>query len=156
MRCKPLIRQTLCALFLALAWIGSAHAKTCGVSGAWVNFGIYYPGASGQLTTTGSVIVECNGEIHAQLSLSVGNGAGASYSGGRKMTRPNGGGTLLYNLYADSSRNLVLGDGTGGSVKLDIRGHKRLDQPIWARVPALQRTAQAGDYTDVVMVTISY
>jgi spore coat protein U-like protein len=158
MRRPPLIRSVLAALVLALACVGSAQAKTCNVSAAWTSFGAYDPVSAVEVLTIGSVTVHCDENCNAVLSLSVGNGAGAKYSTGRKMTRTRGGGTLTYNLYADSSRNLVFGDGSGGSVTHDISGKKNRDvtQDVWARIPAGQRSVLAGDYIDIVMVTISY
>jgi spore coat protein U-like protein len=157
MRCQSLIRRSLWALFLALAWITSAQAdnKTCSITGAALDFGTYDPAATGADNNTGFVSVYCNGSINAQLSLSVGNGVGASYSGGRKMTRA-GGATLLYNLYVDLARSQVFGDGSRNSVKLDIHGNNNLNQPVYGRIPALQTAVPPGNYADIVLVTISY
>jgi spore coat protein U-like protein len=157
MRCQSLIRRSLWALILALACITSAQAdnKTCSITGAALDFGTYDPFASGADNNTGFVSVQCNGSINAKLSLSVGNGAGASYSAGRKMTRA-GGATLLYNLYANSARTQVFGDGSRNSVTVDIHGYNNLDQPIYGRIPALQTSVAPGNYVDIVLVTISY
>jgi spore coat protein U-like protein len=155
MRAKPLNRLGFYAL-LAIAWIGSAQAKTCNITGGGVAFGAYDPTSSASLDTTGSVALDCEGSFEVVLSLSVGNGAGASYSGGRKMTRGRGSGTLTYNLYANAARTHVLGDGTGGSVTLHINGHRTYIQAIWARIPRGQHTVLAGSYADIVVATISY
>ncbi len=130
-------------------------AKTCTISGGAVAFGVYDPTSAADLNTTGSVTVECNGSIDAELRISVGNGAGASFSQGRQMTRARGG-TLNYNLYANASRTRVLGDGTGGSRIIKITGQKSKDQAIWARIPARQANVLAGSYVDTLVATISY
>lgn len=156
MRTKPLNRWALYPL-LAIACIGIAQADNkCSLTGGGVAFGAYNPTSSASLDTAGSLTLDCKGHFHAELSLSDGNGAGASYSGGRKMTRAGGQGTLTYNLYANAARTNVLGDGTGGSVKLRISGNKTYNQTIWARIPGNQRTALAGSYTDTVVATVSY
>lgn len=154
MRAEPMIRQALFALLLALTCIGAAGAKTCAVTGAWVAFGVYDRTAAS--LTTGSVVVHCDERFQAVIRLSVGNGAGASYSSGRKMTRSAGGGTLTYNLYADAALSQVFGDGTGGSVAKDIEATSDFTQPIWARIPGNQLTVLPGSYVDIVVVTISY
>lgn len=152
-----LIRNIINMLCMVLAcmWSGNLLAKTCTVSSSGIAFGVYDPTAAANLNTIGSLTVDCNGSIYVELSLGVGNGAGATFTLGRKMTRI-GGGTLYYNLYANAARTQVLGDGTGGSVTLHINDHKTHSQPIWARIPARQVNALGGTYSDIVVATISY
>jgi spore coat protein U-like protein len=156
MRTSALSRVALGAL-LAVLCVGNVQAKTCTVSGGSVAFGLFDPTSAANLDTTGNLTVDCNEKINVVLSLNVGGGAGAGYSQGRKMTR-NGGGTLTYNLYANASRTLVLGDGTGGSRTLNIRnsGGNSYTQAIWARIPKGQGTVLGGTYSDIVVATISY
>lgn len=152
---KSLKRLVFYAL-LAMMWIGSAQAKTCSITGGGVAFGAFDPTSSSSLDTMGSLTLHCNGRFQAVLSLSVGNGAGASYSSGRKMTRAGGPGTLTYNLYANATRTKVLGNGTGGSVTLQINGQNTYSQTIWGRIPGGQNMVSVGSYTDIVMATVSY
>jgi spore coat protein U-like protein len=154
MRRQPLISLALAGL-LGIAPIFSARADWCDVTGGGVAFGAYDPRPSASLDTTGSLDIQCSNNFHATVSVSLGNGAGASYSGGRRMTRA-GGGTLAYNLYANSARTQVLGDGTGASVTLPVSGNKHYTQAIWARILKNQPNAKSGSYTDTVVVTISY
>lgn len=151
---KCLIRFAISALF-ATVWASNALAKTCTVTSAGVAFGTYYPMANTNLDSIGAITLDCDGSFRATLSLDTGSGAGASFTSGRRMTTV-GGETLLYNLYANASRTQVLGDGTGGSVNLQIRGKKIWTQAIWARIPGNQRLAFAGNYVDTIVVTISY
>ena len=135
---------------------GNAHAKlTCNLSGGAAAFGAYDPVTAAEVLTTGSIKVTCNGPFNAVLSLGVGNGAGASYSGGRRMTG-SAGGTLIYNLYADAALSRVLGNGTGGSVTLNVSGPNSRTQAIWGRIPGGQNSVRAGSYGDTVVATISY
>ena len=155
MRDNPI--SALVALSLAaILCTNTAQAKTCGVTGAGVAFGAFDTTTSANLDTIGYVGVECNGSIDVELSLSVGNGAGANYAAGRKMTHGAGRGTLRYQLYANAGRTRVLGDGTGGSVTLRIRNVHNVSQAIWARVPGGQRSVVPGNYSDTVMATIRY
>ena len=155
MRGKPLIRQALQALLLAMVCTGGAQAVWCNVNGGAVAFGLYDPTSAANLDTTGSLALQCNSKFSVVLSLSVGNGAGASYSSGRKMTRA-GGGTLRYNLYANAARTQVLGDGTNTSVTLAINDRNSFTQAIWGRIPGNQNTVRAGSYNDTIIATISY
>jgi spore coat protein U-like protein len=154
MRLSPLSRLAWVGL-LAITPIGSARADWCNVTGGEVAFGAYDPRPSLSHDATGSLDIQCSSSFHATLSASHGSGSRASYSGGRRMTRA-GGGTLAYNLYADSARTQVLGDGTGGSVTLSISGRNSSTQPIWARILKNQPDALSGSYTDTVVVTVSY
>ena len=145
-----------CLLVLALAWSSTALAKlSCTLSSATVAFGLYDPTAAVGDAATGTINVNCNGSFNAVLSLSIGNGAGASYSGGRLMTRT-GGQTLLYNLYTTNLLTQVFGDGTGGSFKVNVSGNPRASQPIWGFMPAQQSGVPAGSYLDTIVATISY
>jgi spore coat protein U-like protein len=150
-------RLSVLLAFTLLAAISTpqAQAKTCAVSGAGVSFGPFDPTSPANLDTIGYVTVDCNGSIDAKLSLTVGNGVGASYSAGRKMTQ-GAGGTLFYQLYANAARTLVLGDGTGGSVTLEISEVHSASQAIWARIPVGQGKVAPGNYSDTVIATIRY
>jgi len=150
------IRRLVAALVLAVAQIGIAEALQCNVSSAATAFGVYDPNAASSLLTTGSVTIQCDKKFSVVLRAGIGNGAGASYASGRKMTRIGGGATLLYNLYANAARTQVLGDGTAGSVTLVVTGDKHATQSVWGRMPANQTGALAGAYADTVVVTINW
>jgi spore coat protein U-like protein len=152
---KPLI---LLAVFLLLAIVpgGRARATTCSVGGGGLNFGAYDRNAASGVTATGTVYLQCSSSFLAVLSLNVGNGKGATFSGGRRMTVVGGAGTMIYNLYADSGYNRVFGDGTGGSVTVQISGAKRYTQSVWGVIPAGQSALAPGNYADDIYLTVSY
>ena len=150
------MKKTVLIALTVIALMQSAHAKTCNVSSNGLAFGIYNPASSGNRDATGSVLITCNGNIRAELSLSVGNGAGASYSGGRKMTLSGGTGTLTYNLYTNLPYTQVLGDGTDTSVTQKINGNKSISLTVYGRIPGAQRRTLSGSYTDAVILTIEY
>lgn len=135
---------------------GCAHAKTCDVSSNGLAFGVYSPTSTANRDAIGSILINCNGSIRAELRLSVGNGAAASYAGGRKMTRSGGTGTLNYNLYANAHRTQVFGDGTDTSVTRQIESNKSFSQPVFGRIPGAQRATLSGSYFDTVIITIQY
>ncbi|MDD5480931.1 spore coat U domain-containing protein [Rhodoferax sp.] len=148
--------MTLCVLMGLINGV-PAMAESCHVSTAALAFGAYNTASPAPLDVMGSLDLHCSNKVHAELSLSVGNGTGASYSGGRKMTRAGGSNTLTYNLYADAARTRVLGDGTHGSVTLKINSNKNnYSQTIWGRLPGGQTSALPGNYQDMVVATVSY
>ena len=156
-----MIRAALAAL-LAVLYAGSVVAQgkggtRCTVGGGGVAFGLFDPTSAANLDTTGTVTVDCDTSITVTLSLDLGNGAGAAYGTGRKMTT-SGGGTLTYNLYANSTRTQVFGNGTGGNYThdLSVRKNQTFSQPIWARIPKGQSGVLGGSYSDTVVATITY
>jgi spore coat protein U-like protein len=152
----------LLAALLTVLYAGSAVAQarpgsSCTFGGGGVAFGLFDPTSAANLDTTGSLTVDCNANITVTVSLGRGYGTGAAYGTGRKMTR-SGGGTLTYNLYANSTWTQVFGDGTGGSYThdLSVRRNQTFSQPVWARIPKGQGGTLGGSYSDTVVATISY
>lgn len=75
----------------------------------------------------------------------------------------NGAYRLDYNLYRESTRNQIWGDGTGGiwmvsgTIPLTIllpNGSR--EHTIYGRIPGPQATAQEGNYSDTITVTVDY
>lgn len=149
--------KTLIYLIVALACATSAQARTCSVTNAAVAFGVYDPTSTAALDTMGVLDISCDGKFQVTVSLNVGDGVGASYSGGRKMKRIGGAQTLTYNLYRNSSRTQVFGNGSGGSRTLILSNSSHnYSQPIWARIFGNQPLTLPGNYVDTVIVTVSY
>ena len=74
----------------------------------------------------------------------------------RKMSGP--GGELNYNLFLDSTRQVVWGDGSGGTEFLTVdspRPNQEVTVPVYGRIEPLQ-PASAGRYMDVLTVTIFF
>jgi spore coat protein U-like protein len=134
----------------------TALAESCHVSTGAIAFGAYDTASAANLDAVGTLDIHCSSKVHVVLFLSKGSGVGASFSGGRKMTRVGGTGTLTYNLYADAARTRVLGDGTGGSVTLRGDGKNNTTQTIWGRLASGQHVAETGSYADSVVASIYY
>jgi spore coat protein U-like protein len=45
---------------------------------------------------------------------------------------------------------------TGGSVKLRLSGRKVHTESVWGRIAGGQGSVLAGNYADIVVVTVSY
>jgi spore coat protein U-like protein len=77
----------------------------------------------------------------------------------RKMS--SGAVTLNYNLYTTTTRNVVWGDGSQGSVTQTLTGGsvsggtRRFSAVVYGRIPALQNVS-AGAYNDTLIVTVTF
>jgi spore coat protein U-like protein len=143
-----------------------AHAATCGVSAPAADFGAYDVFSTTALTTTTTIGVTCtltasDGGGNTDVAYVIAISAGASNAFVQRQMR-SGSASLAYNLYTDSARTQVWGDGTGASrtVAASIRlnpGHSQdsNSHTVYASAPA-QQDAAVGAYADTLLVTITY
>lgn len=136
-------------IMLLLCAAGPAAAQSCTVTVSPVVFGNYSPLAAAPLDTTGRVIVDCSDTAGYVVALN----AGANGGSFNNRHLANGGSRLFYQLYSDSARTRIWGNGTGGSTTVQAPASATLT--VYARVPARQNVA-VGAYADTVLVTISY
>ena len=162
---KPL--SLLIALLLpALAQAGSAGntfqvtatvTSACTVSGTTLNFGssIDPLATATPLDATSTLSVQCTNTTPYTVALSAGaNAGGASNFASRTMK--SGSNALGYQLYLDSGRASVWGDGTSSSSTLGGTGTGSAQTlTIYGRLPSLANVVP-GSYTDTVTVTVSY
>lgn len=151
--------RTVCLLALVAVAPG-ARAASCQVSASDLVFGSYSANSATDVDTTATIAVQgCvdDGSGPAvSYTIEIGPGVAGDFAG-RAMRGP--GGDLRYNVYADAARQLVWGDGTGGSVTVS----NALLLPLTAagthvaygRIPARQ-SVEAGSYADTLTITISY
>ena len=162
---KPL--SLLIALLLpALAQAGTAGntcqvtatvTSACTVSGTTLNFGssIDPLATATPLDATSTLSVQCTNTTPYTVALSAGaNAGGASNFASRTMK--SGSNTLGYQLYLDSGRASVWGDGTSSSSTLGGTGTGSAQTlTIYGRLSSLANVVP-GSYTDTVTVTVSY
>jgi len=125
---------------------------TCEITANDLDFGDYNPVAATNLDASTTLSLTCTNGTPYQVSLDLGDGAGAS-AAQRYMV--NGGDSLGYTLYRNAGRTLVWGEtlgadtlagtGTGSAAAIDIFG----------RVP-MQQAAPAGAYSDTITVTVTW
>ena len=146
-----------------LAWVFACTpalaATVCTVSVSGVAFGNYNSISSQNADTLATISVTCTGttgdNVSLQLAMSAGNG---SFSN-RQMTA--GAYTMLYNLFMDSSRSVVWGDGTGGtgtltdSFTMDSSVVVK-NYTVYGRVFGNQNQLVAQFYSDNVVVSLTY
>lgn len=161
-------RKALAAALIVSAglWSASSLAQvTCTVSSSSVAFGVYEPLTGSNLDSTGTIELECERSFldgqQGDVGLTVTLGAGGN---GLFIPRAmsSGNGVLEYNLYTAASRNVVWGDGAGGTVSRNasislplftLSGETSLT--IYGEIPGGQ-FVPAGSYSDMITVTVTY
>ncbi len=131
-------------------------SSSCTVSGSTLNFGtgIDPIAAAVPLNAASALSVRCTNTTPYAIALDAGVNAGGSTSfSTRKIA--NGVNTLGYQLYTDSSRTTVWGNGTGSSTSSGTGTGSTQSVSIYGQLPSLVG-AVPGTYTDTVTVTISY
>lgn len=156
---KPALKWLAAAGVLALPLSAHALLATCTVAATGITFPAYASPGSANSDSTGDIAVTCT------ATLVVGTGSytiAVSAGGGTFVTRKltSGANSLDYNIYTDSARSLVWGDGTGAthtesdSYLILLTPTTRHYTP-YGSVPGSQNKP-AGTYTDTVTVTITY
>lgn len=147
--CTDRAEALLCTPFLGC---------NCTVTASDIDFGAIAPW-SGAQDAVGQVSVACTGvaDIAPSVQTQLGNGQWGTFAA-RKMR--NGSGDLLnYNIYSNSLRTTVWGDGTGGSASATISGgllslgNWSASRTMFARVTPTSAT-KPGAYADTVVVRI--
>ncbi len=141
-----------------LAALALPSKAACTVSTTGIAFGVYDPAAAAAKDVTGTITLSCDilsGLGGYQITLSQGTSGGY---GSRRMRSSTG--QLAYQLYVDSARTAIWGNGSSNTsfitsiVPLALLGGT-VDVPVYARIPAKQSVTQ-GSYTDTIIVTVSY
>lgn len=143
MRCIKGLLIIVLLLFATEAW-------SCSVTASNINFSEYDVFTSTALDATGVVNVTCGVPYTVKLDAGVYSDSGFIT---RKMQISGGFTTLNYNLYRDTARSQVWGDGTGSTVVQS--GTAATGFTVYGRLPALQ-TVRVGLYHDTVIVTLEW
>ena len=121
-----------------------------------LNFGTYNPLSPTDLETVGRMAINCSGgTIAYSIVLSPGNNGTFS---SRKLSNSHS--YLNYNLYTDSAKTLIWGDGTQGTSIITGGGNcynaNEFQHIVYGRIPALQKNLLVGTYNDLVIMTLIY
>jgi spore coat protein U-like protein len=151
-------------LLLVVAAPVVAGTVSCSVSAPNVSFGSYDVFAGSQITSTTTISVRCTmtgGGGNTDVSYVIALSPGLSNTFVQR-TMKSGANALGYNLYSNSTRTTVWGDGTGaaptvsGSMTLKNNAPTHTDSPtVYGSVPALQDVG-VGAYSDNVTITVTY
>ena len=131
--------------------------SSCNVTGTTLNFGsnIDPISASVPLDSSSTLSVTCSNTTPYSVALNAGTNAGGATNFSSRNIK-NGTHTLGYQLYTDSGRTSVWGDGTSSTNTAPGTGSGSAQSiNIYGRLPSLSG-AVPGAYTDTVTVTISY
>jgi spore coat protein U-like protein len=146
-------------LWLAATLIAAlpAPAAACTISAPGVAFGAYNPLAAGHDNSTATITVLCATSVTAPI-VALSTGGSGTYSPRRLAGT---GFNLNYNLYTNSGRTIVWGDGSGGSVTQTlsggtiVSGQRRFRRTVYGRITALQNVG-AGAYSDTITLTVTF
>lgn len=160
MKLKKGLHWMLVTLLLGWGEQALGLVLSCSASATPTSFGTYNPFSQAPLDTTGRVTVTCQDVLNIVVSYTIRLSAGSSgdYTT-REMAGP--GYQLQYNLYTDSARSSVWGDGSGGSATVSdgyllavlfpvVRSYD-----VYGRITGGQNVPP-GSYSDTIIVTIDY
>jgi spore coat protein U-like protein len=144
-------------IFIILLCNASTVYALCSVSTTPVSFGSYDVFTAGPLDATGTITVDCNEAPPPTVIVSIGQSTNSGGFDPRAMKLTTGNELILYNLYIDSNRSNIWGDGTGNTMTIQPRVFKNrpLTSTVYGRIPPLQ-DVKAGNYSETVTVTITW
>jgi spore coat protein U-like protein len=131
-------------------WTATVSAN-CAVSATGVNFGSSGPITS-NVDATGTVTIQCTNSTPYSVALNGGN-SGATDPTQRKMSKASE--TITYGLYQNSARTLAWGSTIGTNTIGGTGTGSNQPLTVYGRVAA-QATPSPGNYTDAVVVTVTY
>ena len=164
---KQLIAPVTAGIMLAVAGAAQADtrnasftvsatvAKACAIGAANMDMGTW--SGSGDLTGTSNVTVKCSTGTSYSVDLSPGI---SSAFASRKLV--NGTDLLTYNLYRDSGRTEIWGDGSLGTFVVGGTGTGMADAqnralPVYAKIlEADLLAAKPGTYSNTITATVTY
>lgn len=144
------MRTTLhAACMLTAGLFAFVPASACTITATAVAFGDYNTTDSVALDGVGSTTVDCR---KPSATITIGTGGSGTYSS-RRMT--SGSNYLEYNLYTDATRQIVWGDGSGGTGTASVSTKGTTVFTIYGRIFPLQNVA-AASYADSMVVTVNF
>jgi spore coat protein U-like protein len=137
---------------------------TCSFAAGGVSFGVYDPSVSTANDSAGTVTVTCSnvpppGNTTINYALTLSPGDSGNFAVRRMAVGPSQ--LMYYNLYSDAARNLVWGDGSGGTSlvggSIKVAGRQTISRTysIYGRIPA-QQDVGPGAYADTIVVTLAF
>lgn len=151
-------------LFLFKTTEAAYSVSSCTVSMVGLNFDVYDPLGTNPDDVQSTLTVTCTvsgsgNNVFVPIQLS--KGSSGSYT---QRTLKNGSYTMNYNIYTNSSRSTIWGDGTSStSTKSASFGSsqgtgsgKTSTVTIYGRITALQYNVVPGNYSDSITATITF
>lgn len=138
----------------ALSAAATAEAA-CTISTTAVSFGSYNVFSASPDDGTGQITYRCTAPRPPLVTIQLDKGGAPSFNP-RQMRM--GSEVLNYNLYLDSTRTTIWGDGTGGSQaysQYSPQPNQNINVSVYGRIPAGQDVS-AGNYSATVTATIFF
>jgi spore coat protein U-like protein len=166
-------RLTLVLLLGLLAWgvpcLGRAQTVTCAIATTSVAFGVYDIADPSPNDKNGEVEVTCKNISGASVTIQLDKGTNGLSMVGRRMRMGATANYLFYSLHTTAARNVVWGDGTGGTDSVtritgadsggcigdEFANRSRIACPIFGRIP-INQDAAIGSFSDQVTVTVIF
>jgi len=158
-------RALLVAGVVAALAATDAAAVSCSASTTSVAFAAYNVFSASNTDSTGTVVVTCtktgsdpSGTITVNYEIELGTGSSGNVT---QRTMQSGANTLNYNLYTNTARSQLWGNGVNApsvsnSFSLsNATPSRNRSHTVFGRIPPLQDAA-VGNYLDNVQVTIQY
>ncbi|MEW6601253.1 MAG: spore coat U domain-containing protein, partial [Nitrospirota bacterium] len=110
---------------------------------------------TGPLDAAGTITIDCNETPPPAVTISIGQSPNSGGFDPRAMRLAAGSELLSYNLYTDSGRTYIWGNGTGNTVTVSARVFKNKPEArtVYGRISPLQNVS-AGSYRETLAVTI--
>ena len=138
-----------------LASIGTAWGQECKVTVSPVNFGDYDTLSAAPRDATGKINVTCDAGLPFTVKLGQGETPGRSFNP-RELGAASKRDSLQFNLYRDSARQEIWGDGTGNTfVVTGIGTGNPIPLTVYGRIQPRQHVP-AEDYSDQINVIVEY
>lgn len=133
--------------------VTSNVVNNCNISTTSMSFGSS-SALTSALTATSTISVQCTSGDAWELALNGGSTSGSVTA--RKMTGASYGSTVSYQLYTNSARSTIWGDGTSSTSMATGTGTGAATTvTVYGTVPA-QATPRPDSYSDTVTATISF
>ncbi|MEA3044442.1 MAG: hypothetical protein QOJ53_733 [Sphingomonadales bacterium] len=151
------VRPALIGGALLAVAAAATPARACTISAPGVAFGAYDPRAAGADDSSGTIGLACP-TASTTVIIALSTGSSGTYT---TRTLKNGATNLNYNLYRDSTRTQIWGNGTAGTVTQTLSpgtlggGTRNYTTTVYGRIPALQNV-RAGAYGDTITVTVTF
>jgi spore coat protein U-like protein len=139
----------------AMLAVAAAAEAACTISTTGVSFGTYNVFSGSPDDATGKIRFRCTAPRPPLVTIQLDKGGSPSFTP-RQMRR--GSETLSYNLYLDSTRTTIWGDGTGGTQTFTQSlppTNQTINVNVFGRIPAGQDVS-AGAYSATVTATIFF
>jgi spore coat protein U-like protein len=139
----------------AILVAAAAAEAACTISTTAVSFGSYNVFAASPDDAAGQITYSCTAPRPPLVTIQLDKGGATSFNP-RQMRQ--GSQTLNYNLYLDSTRTTIWGDGTGGTqtyTQSNPLPNRNINVSVYGRIPAGQDVG-AGSYSATVTATIFF